>query len=126
MLRLKELRQAKGLTQKEIAQIVNYSQNLISTWENGSHEPDINALITLSNFFNVSVDYMIGNENNIPKDCNENTYIKINKHLSPNQQSCIKDIIELDEVLTLQAKTYIRALKEAYSILKNNNEQAVW
>ncbi|MBQ7884725.1 MAG: helix-turn-helix transcriptional regulator [Clostridia bacterium] len=123
MLRLKELRQQRGLTQKEVAKVVNYSQNLISTWENGSHEPSISALITLANFFNVSVDYLVKNDSNVPKEINDSTYIKVNKHLSPNQQACIKDLIDLDEPLCVQAKTYIRALKEAYSILKNNSEQ---
>ena len=125
MLRLKELRRQRGLTQAEVAKLVNYSQNLISTWENGSHEPNITALITLSNYFNVSVDYMIGNDPNVPKDINEATYIKLNKRLTPNQQACIRDIVELDDQLCVQAKIYVKALKEAYAVLKNSNSEQV-
>ena len=118
MIRLKELRQQNGYTQKELSKLVNYSQNLISTWESGIHEPNIKALISLANIFNVSVDYLIGNENNVPKEINNSLYIKLTKHLSPNQQACIKDIVDLDEPLALQAKVYIKGLKEASDYYK--------
>ncbi|MDY2696403.1 MAG: helix-turn-helix transcriptional regulator, partial [Eubacteriales bacterium] len=70
MVRLKELRQQNGYTQKELSKLVNYSQNLISTWESGTHESNNKALVSLANIFNVSVDYLIGSENNVPKEIN--------------------------------------------------------
>ena len=118
MIRLKEIRKNAGMTQKELSKQINYSQNLISTWESGTHEPNIKALIALANIFNVSVDYLIGNDSNIPKEINDSLYIKLNKHLSPNQQICIKEIIDLDEPLTLQTKVFIRGLKEASAVYK--------
>ncbi|MBE7075177.1 MAG: helix-turn-helix transcriptional regulator [Clostridiales bacterium] len=117
MLKLKELRKEKRLSQKQVAEIVNYSQNLISSWEHGLREPSLEALITLANFFNVSVDYLIGNDVNLPKEFNNSLNIKLTRHLTSNQQACIKDILELDDVLVVQAKIYIKALKEAHEVL---------
>ena len=120
MVRLKELRQQNGYTQKELSKLVNYSQNLISTWESGSHESNNKALVSLANIFNVSVDYLIGDENNIPKEINNSLYIKLTKHLSPNQQSYIKDNVNLDEPQALQAKVYIKGLKKASGYYKKS------
>ena len=58
--RLKELRIEKNISQKELGSIVKMSKMAISHWESGHSEPSINQLIILSNFFNVSVDYLVG------------------------------------------------------------------
>lgn len=59
---VKELRQEKGLTQKELGKIVNTSKMAISHWESGHSEPSIEQLIILSAYFSVSIDYLVGNE----------------------------------------------------------------
>ena len=58
--RLKELRVEKNLTQQELGKVVNMSKMAISHWEKGHSEPSIAQLILLSNYFEVSVDYLIG------------------------------------------------------------------
>ena len=57
---LKELRIEKSVTQLELAKLVNMSKMAISHWEKGHSEPSISQLIILSDFFGVSVDYLIG------------------------------------------------------------------
>jgi transcriptional regulator with XRE-family HTH domain len=61
--RLKELRIEKGIGQIELAKAVNVSKGIISLWENGLREPKLSNLITLANFFEVSIDYLVGLEN---------------------------------------------------------------
>lgn len=58
--RLKELRTEKGVTQIQIAKIVNMSKMAISHWEKGNSEPSIEQLKILANYFDVTVDYLIG------------------------------------------------------------------
>ena len=58
-MRLKELRESKGLTQKEVAEIIGYSEISYSRYENGKREPDISTLCKLANYFNVTIDYLI-------------------------------------------------------------------
>ena len=60
--RLKELRKEKTLTQKQIAKILNKSETGYASWEQGLSEPSINDLILLSEFYNVTVDYLVGKE----------------------------------------------------------------
>ena len=60
--RLRELRTEKDLRQQDLAQMLNMSKMAISHWESGHSEPSISQLITLANFFDVTVDYLICNE----------------------------------------------------------------
>lgn len=59
-MRLKELRLAKGMTQSEVAKVIGYSSLSYSRYEKGEREPDISTLCKLADFFEVSVDYLLG------------------------------------------------------------------
>lgn len=61
MNRIAELRKAKHLNQVGLAMKLNISQYLVSAYETGRHQPSIEILIQMAKFFNVSVDYLIGN-----------------------------------------------------------------
>ena len=58
--RLKELRTEKNITQQELGRLLNTTKMAISHWEKGHSEPSIAQLIFLSNFFEVSIDYLVG------------------------------------------------------------------
>lgn len=60
MIKLSELRNEKGLTQREIAKIFNVSQGTYNNWENGKTQPSIEQLVTIADFFGVSIDYLVG------------------------------------------------------------------
>ncbi len=57
---LKELRLEKKLGQVELSKTIGVSKGIISLWENGLREPSMYCLISLAEFFNVSVDELIG------------------------------------------------------------------
>lgn len=63
MLRIKELRQDKGLSQGDLAKELGLSQQTISSYEKGIREPDISTLKKLADFFQVSLDYLLGETN---------------------------------------------------------------
>ena len=63
-MRLKELRKKKGISQLRLATDLNTTQNTISRYETGEREPGINELIKIADYFNVSVDYLIGRTEN--------------------------------------------------------------
>lgn len=50
---LKKLREDKGLSQKELGDILGVSYSAVSAWELGRNEPDFDTLVKLSDFFNV-------------------------------------------------------------------------
>jgi len=58
--RLAELRTQKGLSQYELARALGFSRGQIANYEQGKREPDFATLITLANFFQVSLDYLLG------------------------------------------------------------------
>lgn len=66
--RLKDLREDNDLKQKEVANILNTTQQVYSRYENGLNEIPIHHLITLSNFYKVSTDYILGLTDNPTKN----------------------------------------------------------
>lgn len=60
--RLKKLRMSRHLTQDELGEIFNppLAQSTIGTYERGVRQPSLENLITISNYFNVSIDYLLG------------------------------------------------------------------
>lgn len=59
--RLKELRLSENLTQKELAINLGKSRTTVYEWERNGHEPDYDTLIDIADFFNVTLDYLLGN-----------------------------------------------------------------
>ena len=57
---LKALRIRKGISQQQLADVIGVSQQSINKYENHMIEPDISTLMALADFFNTSVDYLIG------------------------------------------------------------------
>ena len=60
---LRELRDERKLTQQELADKLEVSRMTINFYESNRRTPDINFAIKAANFFNVSVDYLVGNSN---------------------------------------------------------------
>lgn len=56
-----ELRKEKGLSQIGLAKILNVDQTTISKWEKGKALPDAHMLLRLSELYDVSIDYLLGN-----------------------------------------------------------------
>lgn len=61
LLNLKELRIEKGLSQKALGEVLQVSQQSINKYENHNVIPDIETLITMSEYFETSIDYIVGN-----------------------------------------------------------------
>ncbi|WP_242952403.1 helix-turn-helix domain-containing protein [Anaerocolumna xylanovorans] len=59
-MRLKELREHKGLTQKDLAHKLNLTQSTIAYYESGKKLPTVDTLLSLAKFFNVSTDFLLG------------------------------------------------------------------
>jgi len=57
---LKQLRKKAGISQQALAEKIGVSQQSINKYENHNIEPDIQTLVRLADFFNTSVDYLVG------------------------------------------------------------------
>lgn len=60
---LKELRNEKHLTGEELGKALSVTKVAISNWENGNRTPDTDMLKKIANYFDVSLDYLLGNTN---------------------------------------------------------------
>lgn len=58
--RLKELRKKRNISQLKLALDLNMNQNSISRYENMERQADYDTLITFADYFNVSLDYLLG------------------------------------------------------------------
>ena len=58
--RMKELREGRKISQLKMAMDLNMNQNTISRYENLKHEADYKTLIAIADYFDVSLDYLLG------------------------------------------------------------------
>lgn len=61
--RLKEVRKERGISQLKMAMDLNMNQNSISRYENMEREADYETLIKFADYFDVSLDYLLGRSN---------------------------------------------------------------
>ena len=62
LIGLKEIRKKKNYNQLKVAMDLNISREALSHYENGKRSPDVEMLLLLSNYFNVSIHYLITGE----------------------------------------------------------------
>lgn len=58
--KINELRKAKGITLKELGEILNLGESTMSMYENNKRSPDYDTLNAIADYFKVSVDYLLG------------------------------------------------------------------
>ncbi len=62
MIGLKEIRKKLNLNQQKVALDLNISRESLSYYENGKREPSLSLLVSMSKYFNVSINYLITGE----------------------------------------------------------------
>ncbi len=63
-MKLRELRKKRKISQIKLSMDLNMSQNTISRYETGERQPGITELILLADYFDVSIDYLVGRTDN--------------------------------------------------------------
>ena len=105
--KIKQLRINKGLTQKDLSDQLHVTFQTVSKWENDENEPDVNTLRQLAKVFDVTVDYLLSEEENEPKK----EEAPINKTIIIHQKElhvcarCHKDIPENQLVVVDNTKS---------------------
>lgn len=103
---LKELRQEKGDTQSDVARALNISQKAYSYYERGEREPSIDMLIQISNYFNVTVDYLLGREKSKYYELSEDEYNLIKKYRMLSERSKGKINERIDIIKEMECKKW--------------------
>lgn len=103
MIHLKQLRKQHKLSQQKLADILHISQQSIYKYENGITTPDLETLIRMADFFNTSIDYLIGYTDISHKiepvkeemlNSDEMSMIKVYRKLSSRHKEIIKIVID--------------------------------
>lgn len=94
---IKKLREEIGKTQSELGKELELSSSTIAMYETDKRTPDINTLISISNYFNVSIDYLIGKSKlRNYNETNENIteLIDIYNKLTDKQKQSVLNLIK--------------------------------
>lgn len=103
--RLQELREDKSISRKELSRILNITISALGMYERGRREPNIEMLIKLADYFNVSLDFLVGR-----------TFNKINTRELLDALKIKKDI----DSLPYESKMIVKYILEM-NIKKNEN-----
>jgi len=71
--RLKQLRQARSITQKELAKRLGLTKSVISAYETDIRTPSFDTLLHIAAFFNVTTDYLLGVDHDMTLDISKLT-----------------------------------------------------
>lgn len=98
-MKLLELRKQNNKTQQEIAELLGIRQTAYSKYEKMITEPNIENLVKLANYYNVSIDYLVDRQwhNDIG-------------YLTPQQVDCVNLIKQLNENNTIKLLGYLSAM----------------
>ncbi|MCM1297050.1 MAG: helix-turn-helix domain-containing protein [Muribaculaceae bacterium] len=106
MEHLKELRLSKGLTLKELSQELQISPQVISRYELGQHEADYKTTYKIAQYFDVSIEYLLGfSDLFYPKS--------ISNEYSVEEQKLVEDFRQLNRYKQELIKNNIKAMLPA-------------
>ena len=92
---LKKLRNARKISQQYLAAQIGISQQSVNKYENHDIEPDIDTLIAMANYFQVSIDYLVGRYDEKDKSAIEEMHLQEYRSLSEQQRDCVDNMIKL-------------------------------
>lgn len=103
---LRELREDKKMSQRDLAKVICVTIGTISNYENNQHLPDIEKLVMLADYFGVSTDYLLGRatspyspdifQKQLAPAYTVATFLDAFQILSPNRQSAL--ILLMDDM----------------------------
>lgn len=105
---LKEARNEKGLSQKDVAKYINLTQQTYSDYETGRTNPDIETLIKIADLLNISVDYLLGRSD----DFGAISIKKSSPAMTAEEQALLNDFRSLPRQERVQAAEYVHFLAD--------------
>ena len=119
-MRLKELREEKKLTQKEVADAVNGTQSNLAKWEKGKIQPVADSIIRLADFFGVSTDYLLGRSDELG-------YVTVQNSptLSPEEQELLNHYRVMRPDLRPTLLSTAKTLAQTPDAIAENNHKKI-
>lgn len=102
MLKIRELRKEKGITQEQLADAVNVKKYTIGDWERNRTEPNITTLVAMADYFEVSTDYLLGRSD-------DTGLVQANANLTPDEE----EILMLYRQMNFQDRNQLKGFAKA-------------
>lgn len=106
---LSELREDRGLTQKQLAEVFHISNSSISSLETGYRAPSVDMVISLARYFDVTTDYLLG-----MSDCSLSPSV-LYEHIAP--EVTVAEVISMLENLNETQKSALLIILKDMSIV---------
>ena len=115
--RLRELRIKAGLKQQDLLKSFKLSQGRYSQYETGKRKPDYDLLIEFADFYNVSLDYLLGRTD-------DPTPPQTQKEKTPSEQEeVLRDLDGITPEMALEVRQYIGYLKHKNEVANAPGEK---
>ena len=124
MKNLKLLRKQHNLSQKEIGNIFHASQNTVSQWENGTRKPSYDIIQEIAAYFDVSVDYLLGRQEQLP-ELNSKDKREIQEILDDTEQQLLSQdglMFDGSPATDEDVQKIIMAMKMGMEMIKKENK----
>lgn len=124
MKNLKLLRKQHNLSQKEIGNIFHASQNTVSQWENGTRKPSYDIIQEIADYFDVSVDYLLGHQEQLP-ELNSKDKREIQEILDDTEQQLLSQdglMFDGSPATDEDVQKIIMAMKMGMEMIKKENK----
>lgn len=101
--RLRAMREARGLTQKQASEGLNINPRTYASYENNEREPNSEILIQFSKFFGVTVDYLLGVTRRQPAlSTHESKLIQAYRN-NPDMQPAVDRLLRIEQSATIKS-----------------------
>ena len=106
MLRIKELRSQKKISQQKLADLLGVSRSAVSMWEIDASQPDNDTLLKLSEILNISVDYLLGRSDEPGTHSSNAIKIPVLGNVAAGLPiSAVENILDYEEISEDMART---------------------
>jgi repressor LexA len=105
-IRLKELREQKGLSQDAFSKDIGVSQSTVGNWESGTRHPKMDVLEKIARYFDVSTDYLLGRSDESVLPQSDPTWINVLGRVAAGIPiEAIEEVIDREQITESMARS---------------------
>lgn len=124
--RLRQLRNNKKMTQKMLAERLGVGLSTVGSWETGDRSPDHEMLVKIADFFDVSIDSLLGRHNydiTVDTESERLKYMSGLERLAYETVQTLKQAVSDGLLTEEQAEISLRVCRQTMEILKETNNK---